>query len=62
VSDPQLDLDSIAELDTVRSLLGRQHFVARVQQLDGPASAEVARRCLDRAVVLAPGNVFSVPQ
>lgn len=40
----------------------RGGFYLWCRLLDGPASAEVARRCLDRAVVLAPGNVFSVPQ
>lgn len=50
----------LAELAIRPWLMPRGGFYLWCRLPEGQDSAELARRCLDRGVILAPGNVFSV--
>ncbi len=54
--------ERLAALGIVPWTMPRGGFYLWCRLPDGLDSAEVARRCMDKGVVLAPGNVFSVSQ
>ena len=54
--------ERLARLGIVPWAMPRGGFYLWCRLPDGLDSADVARRCMDESVVLAPGNVFSVSQ
>lgn len=54
--------DRLGRLGIVPWTMPRGGFYLWTQLPDGIDSADIARRCMDFGVVLAPGNVFSVSQ
>lgn len=54
--------ERLARLGIVPWIMPRGGFYLWCRLPDGLDSADVARRCMDAGVVLAPGNVFSVSQ
>ncbi|MGY4396006.1 DNA-binding transcriptional MocR family regulator [Sphingomonas sp. UYAg733] len=54
--------DRLAALGIVPWIMPRGGFYLWCRLPDGQDSADVARYCVERGVVLAPGNVFSVAQ
>jgi DNA-binding transcriptional MocR family regulator len=57
-----LTAERLARLGIGPWIMPRGGFYLWCRLPDGLDSAEVARRCMDQGVVLAPGNVFSVSQ
>jgi len=55
-------VDRLAALDIVPWILPRGGFYLWCRLPDGHDSAEIARRCMEHGVVLAPGNAFSTSQ
>jgi DNA-binding transcriptional MocR family regulator len=54
--------ERLGQLGIVPWTMPRGGFYLWCRLPDGLDSSEVARRCMDEGVVLAPGNVFSVSQ
>ena len=52
----------LASLGLVPWIVPRGGFYLWCRLPDGHDSADIARRCMEQKVVLAPGNVFSVSQ
>lgn len=55
-------IDRLASLGLVPWIVPRGGFYLWCRLPDGHDSAEIARRCMEEKVVLAPGNAFSVSQ
>lgn len=55
-------IERLAALGLVPWIIPRGGFYLWCSLPDGHDSADIARRCLEQKVVLAPGNVFSVSQ
>ena len=55
-------MDRLRPLGLVPWVMPRGGFYLWCRLPDGHDSTDIARRCLEEGIVLAPGNVFSVSQ